>query len=83
MLRNGKSPRKMHEKSRSSKNQGFFIEAGACDGEIISNSLYFEIFHKVSICININQILFILNHYTIMNLTNRRLFLCFCSGQDY
>ena len=27
---------------------GFFIEAGAGDGEIISNSLYFEVVYKVS-----------------------------------
>merc|ERR1711997_1122125 len=27
-------------------NKGFFVEAGASDGEIISNSLYFEIKYK-------------------------------------
>ena len=25
------------------KKKGFFIEAGACDGESISNSLFFEV----------------------------------------
>ena len=29
------------------KYNGFYIEAGAGDGEIISNSLYFEINYKV------------------------------------
>lgn len=30
----------------SRKKSGFFIEAGACDGESISNSLYFEVLRK-------------------------------------
>ena len=28
--------------------KGFYVEAGAGDGEIISNSLYFELKYKVS-----------------------------------
>ena len=30
------------------KPQGFFVEAGAGDGEVISNSLYFELKYGVS-----------------------------------
>ena len=29
--------------NESGNRQGFFIEAGACDGETLSNSLYFEV----------------------------------------
>lgn len=32
---------------RKSIGDGFFVEAGASDGEHISNSLYFELSHKV------------------------------------
>ena len=34
--------------SRHTRRNGFFIEAGAGDGETISNSLYFEIYHEVT-----------------------------------
>ena len=34
---------------RGKKKNGFFIEAGAFDGQTISNSLYFEIKHQVTI----------------------------------
>ena len=34
---------------RGKKKKGFFIEAGAFDGETISNSLYFELKHQVSV----------------------------------
>ena len=43
-----------HQEKHKNKNKhtkhsnGFFIEAGAGDGEIISNSLYFEVVYKVS-----------------------------------
>ena len=41
---------KSHSKNeKHTKSNGFFIEAGAGDGEIISNSLYFELMHKVHI----------------------------------
>ena len=46
-----------HQSKNKNKNKqlkhsnGFFIEAGAGDGEIISNSLYFEVVYKVS-CYN-------------------------------
>ena len=41
---------KNHSKNeKHTKSNGFFIEAGAGDGEIISNSLYFELIHKVHI----------------------------------
>jgi len=33
---------------RGKKKNGFFIEAGAYDGEMYSNSLYFELKHQVS-----------------------------------
>ena len=44
---------KHHAKNKNKNKQlkhsnGFFIEAGAGDGEIISNSLYFEVVYKVS-----------------------------------
>jgi hypothetical protein len=32
---------------RGKKKNGFFVEAGAFDGEYISNSLYFELKHQV------------------------------------
>jgi hypothetical protein len=32
---------------RGKKKNGFFIEAGAYDGEMISNTLYFELRHQV------------------------------------
>ena len=39
---------KNHSKNEQHANfNGFFIEAGAGDGEIISNSLYFELMYKV------------------------------------
>ncbi len=34
---------------RGKKKNGFFVEAGAFDGEYISNSLYFELKHQVFI----------------------------------
>lgn len=34
---------------RGKKKNGFFIEAGAYDGEMYSNSLYFELKHQVII----------------------------------
>ena len=39
--------RQNSEYQNSQKSNGFFIEAGAGDGEIISNSLYFELKYKV------------------------------------
>ena len=36
------------DKILSKKSSGFFIEAGACDGESISNSLFFEVKRKWS-----------------------------------
>ena len=36
------------DKILSKKTSGFFIEAGACDGESISNSLFFEVRRKWS-----------------------------------
>ena len=39
---------KNHSNNKQHANfNGFFIEAGAGDGEIISNSLYFELMYKV------------------------------------
>ena len=40
-------PKSIIPKTESPKYNGFYIEAGAGDGEIISNSLYFEINYKV------------------------------------
>ena len=37
---------KMWKKIKKRKQPGFFIEAGACTGEHISNSLYFEVKHN-------------------------------------
>ena len=37
---------KIWNKIKKRKQQGFFIEAGACTGEHISNSLYFEVKHN-------------------------------------
>ena len=34
-------------RKKNIKSGGFFIEAGAGDGEVISNSLYFEIKYEV------------------------------------
>ena len=38
-----KSNKFWKKNSKNKKQQGFFIEAGACTGEHISNSLYFEV----------------------------------------
>ena len=40
-------PKNIVPNTESTKYNGFYIEAGAGDGEIISNSLYFEINYKV------------------------------------
>ena len=45
-------PKSIIPKTESQKYNGFYIEAGAGDGEIISNSLYFEINYKVIYNIN-------------------------------
>ena len=47
MLSKHQAKHKNKEKHINHAN-GFFIEAGAGDGEIISNSLYFEVVYKVS-----------------------------------
>ena len=44
-------PKNIVPNTESTKYNGFYIEAGAGDGEIISNSLYFEVRYKV-ICEN-------------------------------
>ena len=44
-------PKNIVPNTESTKYNGFYIEAGAGDGEIISNSLYFEVNYKV-ICEN-------------------------------
>ena len=38
---------KIYAGEKNNKPKGFFIEAGAGDGEIISNSLYFELKYNV------------------------------------
>ena len=40
-------PKSIVPNTEPTKYNGFYIEAGAGDGEIISNSLYFEINYKV------------------------------------
>ena len=40
-------PKNIVPDTEPEKYNGFYIEAGAGDGEIISNSLYFEINYKV------------------------------------
>ena len=40
-------PKSIISKPEPQQYNGFYIEAGAGDGEIISNSLYFEINYKV------------------------------------
>ena len=48
MVHNDSITIKYHSKNeKHTKSNGFFIEAGAGDGEIISNSLYFELMYKV------------------------------------
>ena len=37
------------KKWKSKIGKGFFVEAGASEGELISNSLYFELRHKVTL----------------------------------
>ena len=49
----GSMPKNIVPNTEPPKYNGFYIEAGAGDGEIISNSLYFEINYKV-ICKNYN-----------------------------
>ena len=39
---------KTYRRGKIIEPQGFFIEAGAGDGEVISNSLYFELKYGVS-----------------------------------
>lgn len=43
--------KKKHGCKTNVKSNGFFIEAGAGDGEIISNSLYFELKYKVKLLV--------------------------------
>ena len=40
-----------HEREKNIKSKGFFIEAGAGDGEVISNSLYFELKYEVKLLV--------------------------------
>ena len=43
-----------HEREKNIKPKGFFIEAGAGDGEVISNSLYFELKYEVKFLANLS-----------------------------
>ena len=57
------------DKSKTTQNSSrkrFYVEAGAGDGEIISNSLYFEIKYKASICISIG----LATQYILYNITS-------------
>ena len=40
---------KKYVPEKNFKSKGFFIEAGAGDGEVISNSLYFELKYEVKL----------------------------------
>ena len=69
----------MKSKPEPHQYNGFYIEAGAGDGEIISNSLYFEINYKViynnnNLTDEINEKCVFING--VCNYT-------FFSGQDY
>ena len=72
-------PKTIVPNTESTKYNGFYIEAGAGDGEIISNSLYFEVNYKV-ICEN-NILKYVPK--IRMCFYKRCWKLYFFSGQDY